>query len=215
MIHIIIADDHAIIRNGLKLRLENESDIIVVGEAENGLELIKLLEKNPDLLVLLDITMPIMDGISTLKEIQKKRWNTKVIMLSMHNNEEYVFNSIEMGAMGYLLKENSAEELIKAIHTVANGQRYYSTEVSQIMANGYLNRINQIDQIDLKIASNDSLQLFSKRELEVLHCLKKGMSNREIAKKLELSIRTIEVHRFNMMKKTQSKNLIELLNKVE
>ena len=214
MIDILIADDHSIVRNGLKLRLENEPDIRVVGETENGKELLPLIENNPTAIILLDITMPIMDGIATLKEIQKKGWNTNIIMLSMHNNEEYVLNTIELGAKGYLLKDNSSEELITAIHTVSQGKRYYSTEVSQIMASGYLNKLHQIDKPETKNSNSTLSELFSKRELEVLACLKQGMSNKEIAEKLDLSIRTVEVHRFNMMKKTKSKNLIELLNKV-
>jgi len=208
-IRVVIADDHVFVRDGIKSLLESEANIEVVGEATDGLEALKIIEINqPDLLIL-DIRMPNLTGIEVVEKLRNQNNPIKIVMLSMHESEEYVLKSIKAGADGYLLKGSSKEEFLKALHTVSDGGKYFSGDISSIL----------IGQLTHPTTSSEAKQvngeemLITKREKEILTLLLSGKGNKEIAEALDISKRTAEVHRFNLMKKLKVKNLMELSNK--
>jgi two-component system nitrate/nitrite response regulator NarL len=208
-IRVVLADDHVFVRDGIKSLLENEANIEVVGEATDGLEALKIVEINkPDLLIL-DIRMPNMTGIEVVEKLRSQNNALKIVMLSMHESEEYVLKSIKAGADGYLLKGSSKEEFLKALHTVANGGKYFSGDISSILINQLSNPVASIEPKQ----TLEEEQLITKREKEILKLLLSGKGNKEIAEALDISKRTAEVHRFNLMKKLKVKNLMELSNK--
>jgi two-component system, NarL family, nitrate/nitrite response regulator NarL len=212
LIKVVIADDHVFVRDGVKSLLETENNITVVGEAIDGLEAIEQVSNlKPDLLIT-DIRMPNLTGIEVVEKLRNQKNAIKIIVLSMHDSEEYVLKSIKAGADGYLLKGSSKEEFLKALHTVVNGGKYFSGDISSILIGQLTNAIPST------IASNSMATeelLITKREKEILTLLLSGKGNKEIAEALDISKRTAEVHRFNLMKKLKVKNLIELSNKVK
>lgn len=208
-IRVVLADDHVFVRDGIKSLLENEANIEVVGEATDGLEALKIVEtEQPDLLIL-DIRMPNLTGIEVVEKLRSQNNLVKIVMLSMHESEEYVLKSIRAGADGYLLKGSSKEEFLKAVHTVANGGKYFSGDISSILI-GQLS--NPVTSLEAKQFFDEDLMI-TKREKEILKLLLSGKGNKEIAEALDISKRTAEVHRFNLMKKLKVKNLMELSNK--
>ena len=220
-ISIVLVDDHAIVRDGIKYLLEEEENLVVIGEGSNGQEAIKLVEeKNPDLLII-DVRMPVMNGIEAVKIINKNGLRTKAIVLSMHDSEEYILESIDAKAMGYLLKDSSKAEILKAIHTVHGGEKYFSGDISNIIVNNLLKKStsNSATQTDVPVQQNYSAQtesqILTKREIEILHLVLLGKTNKEISEELNKSKRTVETHRFNLMKKMDVKNLIELSSKAK
>lgn len=208
-IQVVLADDHVFVRDGIKSLLENEANITIIGEATDGLEALTAIDElKPDLLIL-DIRMPNLTGIEVVEQLRSKNNFVKIIMLSMHESEEYVLKSIQAGADGYLLKGSSKEEFLKAVHTVSNGGKYFSGDISSIL-------IGQLTNPSLIAEPKQSLgedQVITKREKEILKLLLSGKGNKEIAEALDISKRTAEVHRFNLMKKLKVKNLMELSNK--
>jgi DNA-binding NarL/FixJ family response regulator len=208
-IRVVLADDHVFVRDGIKSLLENEANIEVVGEATDGLEALKMVESNqPDLLIL-DIRMPNLTGIEVVEKLRSQNNSVKIVMLSMHESEEYVLKSIRAGADGYLLKGSSKEEFLKALHTVSEGGKYFSGDISSILI-GQLTHPTTFSEV--KQSANEEM-LITKREKEILTLLLSGKGNKEIAEALDISKRTAEVHRFNLMKKLKVKNLMELSNK--
>lgn len=208
-IRVVIVDDHVFVRDGIKSLLENEANIIVVGEATDGLEALKVVESlKPDLLIV-DIRMPHLTGIEVVEKLRNQNNLVKIVMLSMHESEEYVLKSIKAGADGYLLKGSSKEEFLKALYTVSNGGKFFSGDISSILI-GQLNHPKTSTEANLKIEEE---LLITKREKEILTLLLSGKGNKEIAEALDISKRTAEVHRFNLMKKLKVKNLMELSNK--
>ncbi|HEY6142949.1 MAG TPA: response regulator transcription factor [Flavobacterium sp.] len=208
-IRVVLTDDHVFVRDGIKSLLENEANIKVVGEGTDGLEALKIVEtEKPDLLIL-DIRMPNLTGIEVVEKLRAQGNLVKIIMLSMHESEEYVLKSIKAGADGYLLKGSSKEEFLKAVQTVSNGGKYFSGDISSIL----------IGQLSNPVAATETKQtleedmMITKREKEILKLLLSGKGNKEIAEALDISKRTAEVHRFNLMKKLKVKNLMELSNK--
>lgn len=210
-IRVVLADDHVFVRDGIKSLLETEENILVVGEATDGLEaLTEVNDKKPDLLIV-DIRMPHLTGIEVVEKLRGQNNSVKIIVLSMHESEEYVLKSIRAGADGYLLKGSSKEEFLKALHTVANGSKYFSGDISSILINQLTNASPAAEP---KAILSESMMI-TKREKEILTLLLSGKGNKEIAEALDISKRTAEVHRFNLMKKLQVKNLIELSNKAK
>lgn len=207
-IRIILADDHSIFRKGVKSILDEEHDITVIGEAENGIEAIeKVRDLAPDIL-LIDIAMPKMNGIEAAQIIFKQFKATKTIVLSMHNNEDYILKSVESGAYGYLLKDTNKEEMIKAIRIVAGGDKYFNGVVTSIIVEGYLNKSTRKP----KSESNEEGGLkLSKKEKIIIKYIIDGLSSRQIADKEDLSVRTVDNHRANMMKKLNVKNAAEMV----
>lgn len=220
-IRIVLVDDHAIVRDGIKYLLEEDDSLTIIGEGSNGLEAIQLVETlKPDLLII-DVRMPEMNGIEALKLINSKPTNTKSIVLSMHDSEEYILESIDANAMGYLLKDASKAEVLKAIHTVYNGEKYFSGDISNIIVNNLLKKSSTTSstttiqtQTSSEEASSNTYNL-TKKEIEILQLVLLGKTNKEISEELNKSKRTIETHRFNLMKKMDVKNLIELSSKAK
>ncbi|UII34440.1 response regulator transcription factor [Fulvivirga ulvae] len=211
-IKVILADDHEIVRKGIRLLLETEGDIEVVGEASNGEEAIDMVEQlRPDLLIV-DIRMPVLNGIDTTARVKKEFAATRVLVLSMHDDEEYIIKSIDCGADGYLLKDTSKPEFVKAIHSTMEGHKYFSGDISDILVNHYLSA-RKNPPADESLNDSSDYQL-TKRERQILHMIYKGFSNKAIADELQKSVRTIETHRFNIMKKLEVSNIAELLHKV-
>jgi DNA-binding NarL/FixJ family response regulator len=208
-IRVVLADDHVFVRDGIKSLLENEANIEVVGEATDGIEALKIVETTkPDLLIL-DIRMPNMTGIEVVEKLRSQNNPVKIVMLSMHESEEYVLKSVKAGADGYLLKGSSKEEFLKALHSVSEGGKYFSGDISSIL-------IGQLSGSSVATEKKNLLEedlTITKREKEILKLLLSGKGNKEIAEALEISKRTAEVHRFNLMKKLKVKNLMELSNK--
>ena len=208
-IRVVLADDHVFVRDGIKSLLENEANIEVVGEAIDGADALEVVaDSKPDLLIV-DIRMPNLTGIEVVEKLRGENNNVKIIMLSMHESEEYVLKSIKAGADGYLLKGSSKEEFLKALHTVAAGGKYFSGDISSIL-------ISQLTNSSTSLEPKQSLSeemMITKREKEILTLLLSGKGNKEIAEALDISKRTAEVHRFNLMKKLKVKNLMELSNK--
>ncbi|MDX1544149.1 MAG: response regulator transcription factor [Christiangramia sp.] len=207
-IRIVLADDHVLVRDGIKSLLEEQPDMEVVAEASDGKEAIEILEKDlPDLLIV-DIRMPEMNGIEVVKKIRDNKWDVKTLVLSMHDSEEYVVQSVQAGADGYLLKGSSKDEFLKALHKVASGGKYFSGDISAILINNFTDG----KPVEKEKKQEDPFNL-TKREKQILKLVLQGKSNKEIGNELEISKRTAEVHRFNLMKKLDVKNLIELTNK--
>ena len=198
---ILIADDHKMVRNGVRLMLESQKVFkTIITEASNGFEVLHFLEKEQFDVVLLDISMPEMDGIVTLKKIKSKSIKVPVIMMTMHNEENVINKAVELGACGYILKNSGIDELVKAIQSVINRERYFSNEVSQILIKGINKKV--------KTTKNEVL---SDRELEVLVLIVRELTNKEIAEKLNLSYRTVEGHRIHIMEKLNLKSTIGLV----
>ena len=194
IIKLAIADDHEIFRKGLRIILNELDQVKVLGEAQNGHELMEILKNQEIDLVLMDIRMPGMDGIIATKKIVEKYPNTKVIALTMFEEIGYFNQMIDAGADGFLLKKTNKDELETAIMKVINGQNYYSEE--------FINKINRDQRPSRKLSDIE----LTDREQEVLELICKGMSNAEIAKFLGVSVRTIDGHRSNLIEKTRAKN---------
>lgn len=211
-IKVVLADDHLVVRSGIKTLLEQESTIQVIGEASNGEEALQTVQKlQPDLLII-DIRMPVMNGIEATKKLSNFSKTTKALILSMHDDEDYILQSIESGASGYLLKDTSKEEFMKAIKAICKGDKYFSGDVSKVLVNNYLNIKDRKPQ---KSPAELNYYDLTKRERQILTMIAEGMGNKDIAEQLGKSVRTIETHRFNIMKKLKVNNVVELLKKVE
>tara|TARA_R110002020_G_scaffold179023_5_gene372128 strand:+ start:422 stop:1072 length:651 start_codon:yes stop_codon:yes gene_type:complete len=211
MINVVLADDHVLVRDGIKALLEDEQDIIVIDEASDGKEALEVIKKNKPHLLIVDIRMPELNGIEVVQKIKQSNSDVKTLVLSMHDSEEYVLKSIEAGADGYLLKGASKDEFLKALHTVASGGKYFAGDISSILIKNLDSKRN--DTAETKQALTETYNL-TKREKQILNLVLEGKSNKDIAEELDISKRTAEVHRFNLMKKLDVKNLMELANKV-
>ncbi|MEO9805781.1 MAG: response regulator transcription factor [Reichenbachiella sp.] len=216
-IKVILADDHVIVRNGIKILLESEGEVEVIAEASNGEEAIeKVKQFKPDILIS-DINMPIMNGIETTAKLKKISPETKTLILSMHDDEEYIIKSVESGASGYLLKDTTKEEFVKALKSVLEGHKYFSGDISDVLVNGYLNKASGVPRSsqagDSTLVKTD--YHITKREKQILKLVYEGHSNKEIADELQKSIRTVETHRFNIMKKLSVGNVTELIRKID
>lgn len=193
-IRVLISDDHAILRSGLKMLLNAETDIEVVGEATTGEEAIRLSgQLHPDL-VLMDISMPGMGGIDATAEIKKHQPDVKVLMLTMHENEAYLFRTIKAGGSGYVLKKAADTELLDAIHQVMEGGAFLRPSVTKALVQDYLERVETGEE-------TDSYGLLTERERQILKLIAEGFTNQEMAKMLVISVRTVETHRAHLMDK--------------
>ena len=199
-IRILLADDHELVRSGLLKLLETYKDLVVVGEAGDGLEAIeKTKTLNPDVLVI-DLSMPKLSGIEATKIIRKECPKVAVLVLTMHQNEEYVYQIFKSGAGGYILKDAGKDDLASAIRTVARGEKYFSSRVSEIMVSGFLRKTSVHDETAPSDAQGLNVSL-TKREKEVLSLIAAGLNNQEISEKLFISPRTVDTHRTNIMQK--------------
>lgn len=214
-ISIVLADDHSLVRDGIRALLEEESDLEVIGEVSNGKEAIAMVrDKSPDLLII-DIRMPEMGGIETVQLLNQEQNPIKSIILSMHDSEEYILKSVKAGANGYLLKDTDKNEFIKAIHTVKEGGKYFSGDISNVLVNNLLNPEKSAAEPPVQKKEKHIPFDLTNKELKVLQLVLSGLTNKEISEKLQNSKRTIETHRFNLMKKMEVKNLIDLSKKAQ
>jgi DNA-binding NarL/FixJ family response regulator len=203
-IRIILADDHKLVREGFKSLLKKNKDFEVAGEAENGKTLLSLIENLIADVLLVDISMPEMNGIETIAQIKKLNPNLKFIMLTMHEEAEYIVKSIQAGANGYLLKNVEPEEMENAIRTVYAGGKYFNSTISNIM----IENISKFAD-----AGKEEISELTAREKEILQYVADGLSTKLIADKLSISTRTVETHRVHIMKKLQVSNGAEMVKK--
>lgn len=202
-IRILLADDHTILRDGIRALLADEPNMILVGEAEDGRSAVKLAcELRPDV-VIMDIAMPLLNGLEATRQIKRELPDTEVLILSMHDNEEYIRQVLAAGAMGYILKDAAARELINAIKTVRRGEAVLSTAITRLVIEDYLR------WGDVQPADNSSN--LTAREREVLQLIAEGYTNKQIAEILNLSIKTIQSHRANLMNKLDLHDRGELI----
>ncbi len=193
MINVMIVDDHKMIREGLKRILEFEGEVQVIDEADNGQECIKKLRTSKPDIILLDINMPVMNGIETLQAIKKKRKKYKVLMLTVHNEIEYLLKAVDIGIDGYILKDSDSNELKRAITSVYNGEKFIQPSLIPLLNSKLIAR-------DL---DKEKVERLSDRELEVLKLVSVGMFNKEIGKKLDISERTVKNHMSSIFKKIE------------
>ncbi|MYM26705.1 DNA-binding response regulator, NarL/FixJ family, contains REC and HTH domains [Duganella sacchari] len=198
-IKVFIADDHAIVREGLKQILAETRDIVVAGEAENGLDAIKLFRKSECQVMLLDISLPDRSGIEVLKQIKKEKPELAVLMLSMHREDQYAIRSLKAGAAGYLTKQSAPKELVNAIRQVASGLKYISAALAQELAN----HVNDDHEAPLH-------ETLSDREYQTLTMIASGKTVGMIAKELSLSVKTVSEYRARLLVKMKLKNSAEL-----
>jgi len=203
MINIILADDHQVVRKGLKALLASEPEFSVIGEANDGLEALQLAERvQPDVLVL-DLMMAGINGLEVTRQLSKKFPKIAIVILSMHSNEAYVQESLRSGAKAYILKESPPEELIHAVKEVHAGRRYLSNPLTERAINAYTNNAEA-----KKVDPYDQL---TTREREVLQLTAQGLTNTEISARLFISPRTVETHRTNLMRKLELHNHAQLI----
>ncbi|MFN8415778.1 MAG: response regulator transcription factor [Cytophagaceae bacterium] len=201
-IRIVIADDHVLLRDGVKSLLINQLGADIVGEASDGESAVNtILDTIPDI-ALLDLNMPIKNGIQVIKEVKEVNPNIKCMILSMHEDPEYIIKSVQAGAMSYLLKNADHSEIIMAVKQVSSGNKYFNANVSNILINGLSNTREPEESLE---------HILTTRETEVLKEVAEGLSTKMIAEKLNISTRTVETHRINIMKKLKAQNTAELI----
>ena len=193
-ISVFLADDHPVVRNGLQLILQAEADINVVGEAADGHEAVRRVEKAKPDVVVMDIAMPGLNGIEATKKIRAACPEARVLILSMHATAEHIYQALQAGAQGYLLKESAGDEVIKAVRALCRGKRYLSEKISETMVNDYL----QQRALDKKKSPLESL---SEREREILQLAAEGKTSAEIGRALFISPKTVETYRSRLMQK--------------
>jgi DNA-binding NarL/FixJ family response regulator len=203
-LRVLLADDHGIVRRGLRSLLESEPGLSIVAEAADGLEALRLCDEHgPDTLIV-DIGMPKMNGIEVAARVQKLAHPPRVIILSMHADESYILRALAAGARAYLLKDATDEDLLPAIRSVAAGKPFFSGAVTAVLVEDYMRRLQAR-------GLTDSYHLLTDREKEVLQLLAEGRSNKEVAGELDLSLSTVETHRANLMLKLNLHNTAEIV----
>lgn len=206
LITILLADDHDVVRRGMKMLLEDEEGIQVIGEAFDGLDAIEKVKMLMPNVVILDLTMPKMNGIEAAKIISEEYPEVKILIFSMHHNKEYIVKSVENGANGYLLKDTGKDELLRAIKVVSEGRKYFPPEISEVIIDELLAKTSGIQEENRPI-----FEKITPKEKQILGMIVQGYNSREMANKLFLSIRTVDNHRANMMKKVKAKNTADLV----
>jgi two-component system response regulator NreC len=201
---LLIADDHGVVRKGLRLLLEQYPEIEVTGEAANGREVVRLAsELGPDV-ILMDVAMPLLNGIEAAEQIRKANGKIGIIMLTMHADEGYVLRALNAGVKGYLLKESAEDDLLRAVRAVSQGKPFFSPAITQTLLEDYMRVLKQE-------GLSDSFELLTPREKEVLQLLAEGKSNKEAAAILDVSLYTVESHRTNLMQKLNLHNTAEIV----
>jgi len=203
-IRVLLADDHQLMRSGLRLMLERESDMSVVGEASDGREAVALAKSLKPDVVVMDIAMPNLSGIEAAHQMTQENPELGIVMVSMHSDETYVLRALKAGSRGYLLKDSAEADLIKAIHVVAGGKSFFSPAISKVLLDDYVRNLK-------RSGTEDAYELLTPREREVLQLIAEGKSNKDIANLLNLSVYTVESHRSNLMEKLNLRGLPELI----
>ncbi len=203
-IRVLLADDHTVVRKGLKMLLESQPGFEVVGDARDGRQAIALAEElSPDVVVL-DIAMPTLNGIEAARQISVKVPKTAIVFLSMHQDQAYVLQALKSGARGYLLKDSAENDLVSAIQAVHDGKAFFSPAVSKMLAEDYMRQMTDRD-------AADSYELLTTREREILQLLAEGKTNKDVATELNLSLHTVETHRSNILQKLNLHGTAELI----
>jgi two-component system response regulator NreC len=203
MTTIILADDHHVVRQGLRALLEAEPDFSVVGEAADGLQVLNLVERlQPDVLVL-DLMMPGLNGLEVMREIARRSLRTRVVILSMHSNEAYVLQALRSGVAGYVLKESTASDLAQAVREAMAGRRYLSSPLSARAIEAYIEKA--------EVTTLDVYETLTSRERQVLQLAAEGLNNTQVAARLSISARTAETHRANVMRKLSLHSQTDLI----
>jgi two-component system response regulator NreC len=203
-IRILLADDHTVMRAGLRLLLERQSNLHVVGEAADGREAVELAVAEKPNVVVMDIAMPHLNGVEATRQIVARSPDTAVVILSMHSDESYVIRSLKAGARAYLLKDSAEADLIGAIHAITQRKSFFSPAVSRILKEDYIHQLAEL-------GAEDSYELLTNREREVLQLVAEGQSNKEVANLLNLSLYTVETHRTHILQKLNLHSVPELI----
>src|SRR5438874_3301071 len=203
-IHILLADDHTILRAGLKMMLNAQPDMEVVGEAPDGRQAITETQRLQPDIILMDITMPEMNGLEATRHIKKLVPESKILFLTMHEHDEYVFQALRAGASGYMLKEAADTELISALHVIQTGQFYLSPMAQSVLVGDYLQRVRIGEE-------KDSYSSLTEREREILKLVAEGYTNNQIAERLVISPKTVDTHRTHVMDKLDLHSRAELV----
>ncbi len=198
---ILIADDHDVVRSGLKMLLRSHAGFSIVAEAADGEEAVRLADKHLPDIAILDISMPKLDGIEATRQIKEQHPDVKVLILSVHENEEYAFQVLRAGASGYILKNSGKKEIFDAIRSALSGERFFSPGISKIIVEGFVSRSETPGAPERKGQRTGSKQDLTDREVEILRFIAQGLTNRQIADQLCLSFRTVNTHRANLMQK--------------
>ena len=203
-IRVIIADDHDIVRSGLRMLLLAEDDIEIVGEASNGLEALALAEEHQPDVIIMDVQMPDMNGIEATQRIKEACPDSAVLALTIHEDEQYFFQMLNAGALGYVPKRAAPDDLVRAVRLVNQGHVFLFSSMATLLASDYLSRIENGE-------TEPAEEVLTPRELEVLTLIAEGMLNREIAEELTISVKTVETHRENIMNKLSLHSRTELV----
>jgi len=204
MIRIVLADDHTIMRSGLRAVLDRYADMQVVGEAADGRQAIQCVEQNHPDVIVMDVAMPNLNGIEAARQISAKHASVSIVVLSMHSDEGYVLRALKAGARGYLLKDSAEGDLITAIRAVSQGKAFFSPAISRMLVDDYMRQLQQR-------GVEDSYELLTTREREILQLLAEGRANKDIARMFGLSLYTVETHRSNIMEKLNLHGIPELM----
>ena len=203
-IRVLLADDHAILRSGLRLLLNREPDLQVAGEVADGREAVAWIERNAVDVVIMDVAMAGLNGVEATAQITRKQPTARIVMLSMHSDESYVLRCLRAGAKAYVLKESAESELIAAIRAVLSGRSYFSPKVRRLLQQEHIEQLRRAGR-------EDTYDLLSEREREVLQLIAEGNTNKEIAGRLFLSVYTVETHRKNILEKLQLRGAADLI----
>jgi two-component system, NarL family, response regulator NreC len=203
-VRIVLADDHTVMRNGLRLLLERQPNLTVVGEAADGRQAVALSESaNPDV-VIMDIGMPNLNGIEATRQIVDRNPRTAVAILSMHSDESYVIRALKAGARAYLLKDSAEADLLAAVRALTEGKSFFSPAISKILVEDYMRQLESR-------GAEDTYELLTRREREILQLLAEGRTNKEVANMLNLSLYTVETHRTHILQKLNLHSVPELI----
>lgn len=201
---VLLADDHAVVRKGLRFLLDQSGEAQVIGEASDGREAVALAQSTHPDLVIIDIQMPNLNGIDAAAQIVKERPETGVVILSMYSDESYILRALNAGAKGYLLKDSVETDILAAVRSITNGKPFFSPAITQMLLEDYMRLMSQQ-------GVQDSYELLTDREKEVLQLLAQGKTNKEVANVLDLSVYTVEGHRGNLMQKLKLRNTAEIV----
>jgi len=203
-IRILLADDHTVVRKGLRLLLESHPGFKVIAEAANGRDAVSLAEQHTPDVVVLDVAMPLLNGIETARQVSAKLPQTAIVFLSMHSDEGYVLKALKSGAKAYLLKDSAEDDLINAIKAVTDGKAFFSPAISKMLVEDYMRQMREREV-------EDSYELLTTREREILQLFAEGRSVKDVAALLDLSLYTVETHRSNIFQKLDLHSVAELI----
>ncbi len=214
-IRILVVDDHSVVRQGIITLLEDEEDLIIAGEASDGDEVWDMVEKVKPDVILLDLTMPRMPGLDVIKQIVPVFPSAKILVFSMHNNTDYMLSSALNGASGYLEKDTSRDEMLRAIRAIAKGELYFPPYASSVIIKNLLRQLARATDarpVQEEIQEKSIWKIITPREQQILKCLTEGMSSKDIAEKFDISSNTVANQRASIMKKANVKNTAELIS---